>query len=405
MLPFRMGSTRKVGVVVRLAEASGRDILSGVFGYLRTGARWEMKVFQTSDEMTPEAFRDLERRGCSGLIMTGPGRPETDRLVLCSGMPVAFVGDPGPVLRARKTAAAYIRNDDDAIGAAGARYLMSLGRHGAYGFVRDFARPYWSEDRCRGFRRELAARKAPCEVYTPTAANGTPEESVALAAWLKALPKPCAVMAGWDVRAIQVLQQCAAAGLAVPGQVSVLGVDNDELLDESSRPPLSSIQPDHEQIGFAAARTLDRLMSARRRKRGTDIVLIERHKRLVERDSTAAVSPAAHLIMRANAFIARNAAYGIGVKDVVAHLGVSRRLADLRFRQFAGGTILEAIVKARLDEVKRLLETTDRTIKSVSIACGYTDLPYLKTLFRRRFGMTMSEWRRRAAAVTSRAGA
>ncbi len=47
-----------------------------------------------------------------------------------------------------------------------------------------------------------------------------------------------------------------------------------------------------------------------------------------------------------------------------------------------------------LDAVKKLLATTDRPIKVISEACGYTDLAYLKTLFKRRFGCTMRDWRR-----------
>ena len=43
--------------------------------------------------------------------------------------------------------------------------------------------------------------------------------------------------------------------------------------------------------------------------------------------------------------------------------------------------------------VKKLLATTNRPIKTVSEACGYTDLAYLKTLFKRRFGCTMRDWR------------
>ena len=69
-------------------------------------------------------------------------------------------------------------------------------------------------------------------------------------------------------------------------------------------------------------------------------------------------------------------------------------LADLRFQQFSGETINEAITRQMLDALKKLLVTTDRPVKVISEACGYTDLAYLKTLFKRRFGCTMRDWRR-----------
>ena len=92
-------------------------------------------------------------------------------------------------------------------------------------------------------------------------------------------------------------------------------------------------------------------------------------------------------------FIAQNATRGISARDVATHLGVSRRLADLRFQQFSGETINETIIRCRLDAVKKLLATTNRPIKLVSTACGYADLAYLKTLFKRRFGLTMRAYR------------
>lgn len=107
----------------------------------------------------------------------------------------------------------------------------------------------------------------------------------------------------------------------------------------------------------------------------------------------AASSPAAHILSRALGFIQKNATKGIRPGDVAEFLGVSRRLADLRFQQFSGETINETIVRHRLEAVKKLLATTGRSIRAISEACGYTDHAYLKTLFKRRFGLTMRDWR------------
>ena len=279
------------------------------------------------------------------------------------------------------------------IGRMGANYLASLGQRRSYGFVPTVSDQYWSASRLKGFKAALAAKKANVDVFnSPGAAAGSREDLAALRDWLATLPKPAAVMASWDTRATQVLAICKDAQIKIPNQVAVLGVDNDELLDESSDPPISSILPNHEQLGYAAARVLNNLMSGRHAK--TSAPFLVKPVKVVERESAVASAPAAHLLSRATAYIRKNAAKGIKVKDVAAFLGVSRRLADLRFQQFSGETINETITRHRLDAVKKFLATTNRPIKTISEECGYTDPSYLKVLFKRRFGCTMREWRR-----------
>ena len=112
-----------------------------------------------------------------------------------------------------------------------------------------------------------------------------------------------------------------------------------------------------------------------------------------ERESASAISPGGHLVRRALEFIEQNKTKPIGAADVVKHLGVSRRLADRRFRQFQHETILEAITRIRLKEVQRRLRNSKLPIVKIAQACGFPDTSYLMTLFQRKFGMTMSEWR------------
>ena len=376
-----------------MSGTAGRDILTGIFYFTRSNANWRTRLFQMPDEFTPDAFRAEMAVGLDGIIASEPGPDATARLVRESGIPVSFIGDPGPILSERKDHIAFTRNDDDMIGRMGANYLASLGQRRSYGFVPTVSNQYWSASRLKGFKAALTAKKANVDVFnSPGAAAGSREDLAALRDWLAALPKPAAVMASWDTRATQVLAMCKDAQIKIPNQVAVLGVDNDELLDESSDPPISSILPNHEQLGYAAARVLNNLMSGRHAKSSGPFLV--KPVKVVERESAVASAPAAHLLSRATAYIRKNAAKGIKVKDVAAFLGVSRRLADLRFQQFSGETINETITRHRLDAVKKFLATTNRPIKTISEECGYTDPSYLKVLFKRRFGCTMREWRR-----------
>jgi LacI family transcriptional regulator len=377
-----------------MSGSAGRDILSGVFHFTRTHPNWQTRLFQMPSEFTPEAFLSECAVGLDGIIASEPGPDETAVLVRDSGIPVSFIGDPGPILSARDCRISFTRNDDELIGRIGARFLASLGAHRAYGFVPTTSRQYWSEFREKGFTEELEVRGVKPVVFRSPGVMGTREDLSSLKEWLTALPKPAAIMTAWDTRATHVLNLCREAHIKVPKHISVIGVDNDELLDESCVPPLTSILPDHEKLGYVAARELQRLMS--KTKTGTKKeagLFLARPLKVVERESAVASTPTSHLLSSALDFIQKNAIKGIHVDDVAKSLGISRRLADLRFQQFNGETINETITRCRLEVVKKLLATTKRPIKTISESCGYSDQSYLKTLFKKRFGMTMREYR------------
>ena len=116
-------------------------------------------------------------------------------------------------------------------------------------------------------------------------------------------------------------------------------------------------------------------------------------KTIVERESTRHVSPATHLAKEAMSFIHHNALKGITATDVAKHLRVSRRLCDLRFRECHGATILETILRIRFAELKRRLSTSKTAIGKLTASCGFSCESHAKRMFRRRFGMSMREWR------------
>ena len=382
---------RKVMIVLRLSGTAGRDILSGIFLFTKQHLHWHTRIFQMPGELTPEIFAALEADGYDGVIASEPGPDETARLLAKSKLPISFIGDPGPILARRKSGMTYIRNDDEYIGRLGARYLASLGNFRTYAFIPTASSQYWSNLRFKGFSDEMFARKQDVLYFRSPSTAGSNEDLAALKTWLTKLPKPAAVMASWDTRATQAVQLCEEAGIKIPRQLAILGVDNDELLDESTNPPLTSILPDHEKLGFVAARELERLINGRSAK--SDVAFLARPLRIVERESAVATAPAAHIVTRAADYIRKNATKGITPDDVAEFLGISRRLADLRFSQFGGETINEAITRTRLDAIKKLLATTNRPIKAIAESCGYDDPSWIKVLFKRRFGMTMRDWR------------
>jgi transcriptional regulator GlxA family with amidase domain len=116
---------------------------------------------------------------------------------------------------------------------------------------------------------------------------------------------------------------------------------------------------------------------------------------IVHRESTTAHSKAGRLVQKILAYINAEAVTGIGVEDVAAKFKVSRSLLEMRFRELQGESVYEAMLRIRLDEVKRRLRHTDETIAEITAACGWKNIAPPKTLFKKRFGMSMREYRSR----------
>jgi len=207
------------------------------------------------------------------------------------------------------------------------------------------------------------------------------------------LPKPCAVLAARDGRARQVLETCLFAGLGVPGDIAILGVDNDEILCENSSPTLSSIQPDFEEAGYRAADLLEQLM--RRNLRKPQTLLYGVHQ-IVARESSRSSSAADRRLLRGLEFIRLNAGEPIGVGDVARHMAVSRRMAELLFRKSLEHSILDEVQQTRLTRLKTFLLETSLPIGQISAQCGYQTEMHAKRVFKQQVGITMSQFRKQA---------
>jgi LacI family transcriptional regulator len=194
-----------------------------------------------------------------------------------------------------------------------------------------------------------------------------------------------------DNRGRQVLDACSWADISVPQDIAVLSVDNDEDLCETTTPPMSSILLDAERASYEAARHLDELMRRATRKR---CIITYGPSHVVSRPSTDVSHVSDVVVVHALEFIALNACAGIGVPDVVRHVRTSRRLAELRFRRELGHTILDEIQHVRLGRVCTLLRETNQPIGEIIRACGFDSESHVSTLFRRRFGGTMRDYRK-----------
>ena len=90
----------------------------------------------------------------------------------------------------------------------------------------------WSEQRYAGFCAAVAAVDANVPIYRlPRDAKGRrswERSEDRIARWITGLPKPAGVLLCSDQRGAQFLEACRRAGVAVPDELAVVSVDNDE---------------------------------------------------------------------------------------------------------------------------------------------------------------------------------
>ena len=376
----------------------GREEMSGVFDYANMHSSWAIQVVNSRTDIAGGTF-EASLKNADGLILSiayGITRL-ADRIVDDNPrLKMVVTNDHLVPLFAKCPRCRMMLIDSVSVGRDAAHYFGSLGRFASYGFVHGAIRYPWSIEREEGFR-SASPRKMPIFSF-PGEESGIMTNDASspviphdkLGKWLMALPKPAAVFGANDIFASEVLTVCDQLGLKVPQQVSVVGCDNDPLVYGNTHPLLSSFQLPFHEIGYKAAQMLDRLL---RNKNPPQRTIRVSGTRLFERGSTARIPPATALVENAREYIATHACERIRVDDVAMHLGVSRRLLDLRFRQVCGKSVLEGILDVRLAEVRRLLKDTDRTILQIGRDCGFNDPDNLKRLFKKRFGMSMRDWR------------
>ena len=384
----------RVIAVVSMNSNFGPSVLRGVFAHVAARGEWGLSIVRSNHDFTGESVKQALAHKASGFIIAlNEEAPEAFRELAASDIPFVTVETFSTLLEARKTKAVHVRIDNMAIGRDAARSFISQGRYTTFGYVPAYGQHEWSRLRGEGFAAETTRRDRHTRIFQ-TCSDGDPiTRRGELARWLRKLEKPAAVMAADDAVAQEVLQACKSARLSVPSDVAVLGVDDEELICENAEPRISSIRPDFVRAGREAANALEKMMYGKRGSRPATIVTIRGVNEIVLRASTPAEKSSGPLVQKALAFIERNAGNGIGVRDVLAHLKVSRSLMDLRFREVRGESVLTCITAARLKELKRLLRETDDPIESITRRLGWTSPNYPKNLFKRHFGMSMCEYR------------
>ena len=381
--------------VLPLAYQDGRDRYVGLLQYItKHRAKWNVHLVRENIQR-----RTLERElkgGIDGIIANTDMIGNSLIPLIPPDMPCVVTDAIHPeCFETALRNVAFVDADSNEIGRLGANYLAGQGNYTTFGFIGLDEPFHWSQTRSQSFRQTLAEKGVECSVLNVRRSAMHEDDTLrAMCEWAAGLHRPAAVMAASDELARQFVEAIAARGLGSPNDIAVLGVDNEWIFCTHMQPTLSSIQPDFERAGFLAAECLDRMMrSGCTGRNGIRITCPV--KTIVGRESTAPSNTAGLMIRRAEEFIHDHPSSVTCVGDVARHLKVSRRLLDLRFRAITGKTVLSAIQDEQLNRVRDLLRTTSLSITEISSRCNFRSENHLKSLFKKTYGITMRDFRRR----------
>ncbi len=372
-----------IAVLVDRVGAFGSSVLDGLSEYASAARHWRYAIQLDIRRSDRPPLRALQIRG---LVIQAWDRQLADET---RGYRIPIVNVSGAVA---DTGLPTVTVDSEAIGRMAAQFFLDRNfRHFAY---LGHPEAHYSLTRGRAFISVLQKAGFECLAdpthlgERPTRRKWGPE----LLPWLMALPKPVALFACQDHRASEVVRACSEVGLAVPEQVSILGVDNDPMFASCA---LSSIDQPGRRVGYAAAKLLDDLIGGKRPP--AEPILLP-PVGVVSRKTVSDRPIDDQEIARAMTFIRQNASHAIGIDDVARAAFTSRRTLQRRFTRFIGHSVMVEIRRTHLELAQSLLQNTSIPVSDVAAASGFGDPSRFTLLFRQCVGLTPSAYRLRHEA-------
>jgi LacI family transcriptional regulator len=207
---------------------------------------------------------------------------------------------------------------------------------------------------------------------------------------IKPIELPIGLLGATDGLAVMTMINLERAGILVPEQVAILGIDNDLCRCLPAPVPLSSIDTNREVLGYTSAKLLDQLMN----RQPTPVRCVDvKPLGVIERESTDILAVDDLAVATAIRFIFMNYRKPIGVSDVAEQSGVSLRRLQVRFKEVLNRSILDVLNNRRIDHAKQMLTTTNAKIQSIADECGLGDGTRLIRAFSRCTGQTPGEYR------------
>jgi LacI family transcriptional regulator len=371
-----------------------RDVVKGIAAYLAsTRSPWDLFL----EEDFRLRLAGIEHWQGDGIIADFDD-PAVAQALAGSRIPVVAVGGSYADPAAYPAGIPYVATDNDKLVERAYDHLIEAGlRTFALFSLPESANNRWAQERERAFSRLMQRDKLASAVYRGqrTSAASWDASVDGQVAWLRSLPKPVGIIAVTDARARQLLQACNLAGIAVPEQVALIGIDNDPLAQMLARIPLSSVIQGAADIGRASAQLLDQMLHGAHP--GALRMLVPPAGINVQASSQHEPATDPH-VMQARHFIRQYACQGIKTGQVADYVGISRSSLESHFRQERNSSVHAEILRFKLDAATTLLAGAKASIAEVALCCGFTSVQYMHAVFKRELGCTPRAWQDRALA-------
>ena len=360
-----------------------RGALRGVRNFARERADWSL-YHGPFRRGYPAAAALVDWHGHG--VIARPETPADAELLRGLGIPTVIIGDG-----CRVEGAPVVRVDDTAVGQLAAQHFVERRFRNA-AFCGQPNSPTAQRRRVAFVAAAEAAGMA-CHVFAPRksqriSAHLHQEE---VEAWVRSLPRPVGVLGDWDGHAAQVLEACSAAGISVPDEAAVLGVDNDDLVCDLAELPLSSVITDANGVGYRAAACLAALFTGG--EPVPDSILVP-PLGIAVRQSTNVMAVEDRLVQEAVGIIWAEACRELTVAKLCKQLAISRRSLEMRFRRVLGSSPHEIMCQTRHNRVKELLATTELLVGEIARLAGFPSASALIVSFQSAFQTTPGAWRR-----------
>ena len=382
---------RRILVVIPTSTLTQRQLLEGLLEYAHESASGAWQFHLDLHDLNRQHVRDLKSWECSGIIAYILSDRER-REFIDSGLPAVFI-EPTlskPLPRQPRNVVTFI-NEHAAEGRTAARYFVER-QYASFAYIGTSKPTFWSNERMNGFTEQLAESGFKPRIYPALpmhAQNDFALETDRLTRWLKRLPQHTALFCVHDRRAQQVVATAISAGLRVPNDIAVLGVDNDELLCRMTVPSISSIPVDDHKRGMAVGKAMDDLLEGRK----TERTVITRHDTVITRTSTDAQAIDDPFVARAVAHVRSHIYERTSLPELAKIAGCSKTILNLRARRTLGHTIADEITRIQLDAAAEQLMSTRRNIDDIARDCGFCSASHLGLRMKATRGITPSELR------------
>lgn len=375
-----MDSIPHILMMLESSRESGRRLISGVADYARHYGPWYFHWHPQGEVY----------------------RAQSHEVMHFDGVLVRDDVDVGPFLEAgipavtftysqhQRAGAGWVHTDDRGLSEVVAHHFLQRGFRN-FAFFGCAERP-WATFRGEGFAAVLGDAGFEVDSYFSSLAaqDGLDDEEVIR--WLSMLPRPVALLAANDDLGRRVVELCREAGLRVPDDCAVVGIDNDPCVCGLSNPPLSSVAIDQHQSGYRAAALLDKMMSG---KHPENLVVTANAGELVVRQSSDRVAVDDVAVAKAICFMQANASRPLSTDEVAAASGLYRRGLERRFKKCMFYTIQEYCRDIRVTHLEGILRESRQSLEEIAEQCGFSQASHLTRFYSSIRGESPSSYRKR----------